>query len=416
MKRLFFFTLLILFVGIGCSDKKNTQTTLDKKNAEITNTDSVENKQIIEFGAEVVQIVDEQINDSNYYKWYNKFREENNSKLSYCDTVIICTDTIFFTINDVNKNGPNNYILSYGMARKLLKEENPNPLYSVAVMFEKNNILAITVWEQGDCEWYDRLVTIKKTTGKCLANTIIASNGCGDADITNIITIKDDSLFVYNTIYCYHPEIGYLYDRYKTCFIVNDYGDIETKKILSASDTFKKGKVNFNDESVMRFFELMSLIPDDCLEKCGINWNDSDRKSMLYNNIKYDGRLIKSHPEMRSINYSNYNLEVDLGKTVSNFHLYKTEDEREFLVISTVDSSTMNGCFTAYQYKDSAFVELVDFFPAQPSQTATTFKSYLFDGDTLTQSYVNTYSNQTDTRKYVFDKAKGVLVGDGHQR
>lgn len=70
----------------------------------------------------------------------------------------------------------------------------------------------------------------------------------------------------------------------------------------------------------------------------------------------------------------------------------------------------MNSCLTAYQYKDSAFVELVDFLPAQSSQTAAAFKSYLFDGDTMTQSYVNTDSNQADTRKYIFDKAKGVMV------
>ncbi|MBR5958331.1 MAG: hypothetical protein IKZ99_08215 [Salinivirgaceae bacterium] len=411
MKRLFIFSFLLLFVGVSCSDKKNTQTTIDKKNAEIKNADSVENLQVMESENVVALLEDEQNNDK-YYNWYNQLRKECNSKLTYCKSVIIGTDTIFFTTNDVNKNGLDNYMLPYNVAKKILNCEQPEPLYSVSVTYEKDDIIAIILWLQGDCFWPDFLYVFEKSTGKILSKELILSEGCGDFTMQSQITLKGDTLTVYEVIDNYHEEVGYLHDEYKNCYIVKEFGGIEKINLLSAPDKFKNGKVDFNDESVLHFFELISIISDDCLGKCGVDWNGSDRKYMLYTNVKYEGRLIKSHPQMRSINYSNYNLVVDFEKSVSNFHLYKAEDEREFLVISTIDSSTMNGHIAAYQYKESAFVELEDFFPAQPSQTAIALKSYLFDGDTITQSYINTDSNQTVMRKYVFDKAKGVMVDD----
>ena len=428
MKRLFFFTLLILFVGIGCSDKKNTQTTIDKKNVEITNPNSVGNPEIRKSQSfdskQEKELTMDELVDAEYY---NKKAQECNSTKTYRKYVTIGTDTVFFKtdtnsysfkIDGGNTSDRDNFILPYSL-RKQVNNKSwywGYFIYSIAVLCEKNDLIAILAWMEGECYSPDLLLVFEKSTGKLLTYDVIAENDyCFEYTKRNTITLKNDSLIVYEVIDNYHVESGYLHDEYKKCFIVNADGGIEKKELLSAPDKFQTSQVDSKDQAVLRFFELMSLIPDDYLEKCNVDWNIFDRKSMLYYNVEF-GLLIKSHPQMRSINYSNYNLEVDFGKTVSNFHLYKTEDEREFLVISTVDSSTMNGCFTAYQYKDSAFVELVDFFPAQPSQTATTFKSYLFDGDILTQSYVNTDSNQTDTRKYVFDKAKGVMVGDGHQR
>ena len=348
MKRLFIFYFLLLFIGVGCSNKKNTtQTTIDKKNAEITNTDSVENPEIRKSHSvdsnQEYELIEAELKDAENY---NKKAKKCNSAKPYCKFVTIGNDTVFFKTDtntfifkiDVGNITDRDYFILPYPLRKQVKIQDLYggcPIYSIAVLCEKNNLIAILAWMEGECYSPDMLLVFEKPTGILLAFEVIAENDyCYEYTKQNTITLKNDSLIVYEVIDNYHVESGYLHNEYKNCFIVNTDGGIEKKELMSAPDEFQNSQVDSTDQSVLHFFELMSLIPDGCMGKCGVDWNIFDRKSMLYYNIEY-GLLIKSHPQMRSINYSKYNLEVNFGKTVSNFHLYRAEDEREFLVINS---------------------------------------------------------------------------------
>lgn len=422
MKRQLIFMLLLLFVGIGCSDKKNTQTTLDKKNIENTNVDSVENLKIrTQKPFESKQENELTESELEEFEYYNKKAQKCNSTKTYRKFVTIGTDTVFFKTDtntfifkiDVGNITDRDYFILPYPLRKQVKIQDLYggcPIYSIAVLCEKNNLIAILAWMEGECYSPDMLLVFEKPTGILLAFEVIAENDyCYEYTKQNTITLKNDSLIVYEVIDNYHVESGYLHNEYKNCFIVNADGGIEKKELMSAPDEFQNSQVDSTDQSVLHFFELMSLIPDGCMGKCGVDWNIFDRKSMLYYNIEY-GLLIKSHPQMRSINYSKYNLEVNFGKTVSNFHLYQAADGREFLTISTVDSSLVTSRLATYQYNDSQFVEINDFFPTSLSQDGAVFKSFLFDGDRLTINRFVKSTSQTDMLKYEFDKSKGVMV------
>ena len=106
---------------------------------------------------------------------------------------------------------------------------------------------------------------------------------------------------------------------------------------------------------------------------------------------------------MKSIAYSNYNLETTIGSKTLNFHLYKANDGREFFVTSSVDSTNLCNRIDSYQYVDSCFVENNDFIPAS-LLGSNTDKHFSFDGDKLT----TTSSSATTT--YIFDKSKGILT------
>ncbi len=420
MKRQLIFMLLLLFVGIGCSDKKNTQTTLDKKNIENTNVDSVDNLKIrtqkpFESKQEN-ELTESELEESEYY---NKKAQKCNSTKTYRKFVTIGTDTVFFKTDtntfifkiDVgNITDRDNFILPYTLRKQVKSWWRGYPIYSIAVLCEKNDLIAIFAWMEGECYSPDLLLVFEKSTGILSAFEVIAENDyCFEYTKQNTITLKNDSLIVYEVIDNYHVEEGYTHYEYKNCFIVKSDGGIEKKELLSVLDKFENGHVDSSDQSAMHFFKLMSLISDVCLEKCDVEWNDSDRKSMLYQNAEY-GLLVKSHPQMRSINYSNNNLEVDFSKSFSNFHLYQAADGREFLTISTVDSSLVTSRLATYQYNDSQFVEINDFFPTSLSQDGAVFKSFLFDGDRLTINRFVKSTSQTDMLKYEFDKSKGVMV------
>ena len=121
-------------------------------------------------------------------------------------------------------------------------------------------MIAITVWEQGDCVWLDKLLIFEKTTGKLISNSLIASNGCGEFDQSNSIIVKGDSLFVSEITDTYHPEVGYLHSEYKTVYIISENGVVEEKKLLSAPDRFINGKAEIEDSDELQLFRLLSYM------------------------------------------------------------------------------------------------------------------------------------------------------------
>lgn len=416
MKQLIALSFFTLLLCASCSNKKSN----DK---EIPVSDSVLQKEVQQVNQEVPtdtiaesQIAESQQEDnSDAKKYYNSFRNECNAKHTYCKSVIIGTDTIFFTTNDVNKNGPDNYMLPYELAKKIIPNgEYVYPHYSVAVIWEKNNMIAITVWEQGDCVWLDKLLIFEKTTGKLISNSLIASNGCGEFDQANSIIVKGDSLFVSEITDTYHPEVGYLHSEYKTVYIISENGVVEEKKLLSAPDRFINGKAEIEDSDELQLFRLLSYMSSDDLKNIGIEWENADRKYMLCENVELDGRLIKSAPKMRSISYSNYNLEVDFGTIVSNFHLYRADDEREFLAIAK--NGLLKNSYFVFQRMDSAFVIVDDFLSSfgdtwNNLNPATVNCTYSFNGDEMEIKLIttNTVMQQANTIKFSFNKEKGIM-------
>lgn len=345
------------------------------------------------------------VQDSLYMeKSYNRQKEENNSKLSYCKYVTIGVDTVFFTKNIVGHERLDNYIMPISFARPFAQNSYIFPLYSIAVVCEKGDIIAIAAWWQGDCEWYDYLLVYNKTTGKLLSKTIIASDGCSDCDVNIQMSLKNDSLIVYESNDCWHAELGYSYFESKKCFVVNSNGSVKEIVLLSAPEMFKAQTAYFTDKPAeLRLFELVYMMPDKYIEKHGTKWQQDDRM-MLYDNVKHEGHsLVKSHPQMKSIAYSNYNLETTIGSKTLNFHLYKANDGREFFVTSSVDSTNLSNRIDSYQYVDSCFVENNDFIPASLLDSNTD-KHFSFDGDKLT----TTSSSATTT--YAFDKDKGSMT------
>ena len=294
--------------------------------------------------------------------------------------------------------------MPYSFARSFAKDY-VYPLYSIAIVREKEDIIAITAFWQGDCEWYDYLLVYNKTTGKLLSKTVIASDGCSDCDVNIQMSLKNDSLIVYKSIDCSHAELGYSYFESKKCFVVNSNGSVKEIVLLSAPEMFKDQTAYFTDKPAeLRLFELVYMMPDKYIEKHGTKWQQDDRKSLLYDNVKYEGHsLVKSHPQMKSIAYSNYNLETTIGSKMLNFHLYKANDGREFFVTSSVDSTNLSNRIDSYQYVDSCFVENNNFIPAS-LLGSNTDKHFSFDGDKLTA----TSSSATTT--YIFDKDKGSMT------
>ncbi|MBP5419013.1 MAG: hypothetical protein J6Y72_04310 [Bacteroidales bacterium] len=393
MKHLFI-ALAVSFVLLCCTNKKSSSNVSDGSEAKEQNAQQLSTQ------------------DFDMEEAYNHGKEKNNSKLSYCKYVTIGADTVFFTKNNVGHERLDNYIMPYSFALSIEDDSYVDPLYSVAVVYEKRDIIAITAWRQGDCEWPEYLLVYNKTTGNLLSHTLIATNGCGDSDIDIQMSLKNDSLFVSEITDCFHPEIGYLHDEYKIYYVVKDDGTVDKVVLLSAPDKFKNQKAIFADKAAeLRLFELIYLMPDKYVEKYGIEWPQYDRKRMLYDNVKEEWNLlIKSQPDMKSIAYSSYNLETQIGESKFNFHLYKANDGREFFVTSLIDSAQMNSHIESYQFIDSCFVVSTDFMPTSYLQTNTgkQYHSYLCDGDRLTIIAHGTNSNDTTT--YAFDRVKGVMT------
>ncbi|MBP5418683.1 MAG: hypothetical protein J6Y72_02575 [Bacteroidales bacterium] len=338
-------------------------------------------------------------------KEYKQLKAEHNSKLSYCKYVMIGADTVFFTKNVVGHEHLDNYIMPHSLARSFVGNYALYPLYSIAIVCEKEDIIAITVWYQADGEQNDYLFVYNKTTGKLLSFTLIAAGGGGDCDVDVQMSLKNDSLIVYESNDCWHAELGYSYFESKKCFVVNSNGSVKEIVLLSAPEMFKAQTAYFTDKPAeLRLFELIYMMPDKYIEKHGTKWQQDDR-SLLYDNVKYEGHsLVKSHPQMKSIAYSNYNLETTIGSKTLNFHLYKANDGREFFVTSSVDSTNLSNRIDSYQYVDSCFVENNDFIPAS-LLGSNTDKHFSFDGDKLT---ITTSSSATTT--YAFDKDKGSMT------
>ncbi|MCR5696507.1 MAG: hypothetical protein K6G73_05980 [Marinilabiliaceae bacterium] len=294
-------------------------------------------------------------------------------------------------------------MMPYSLARSYAGNYALYPLYSIAIVYEKGDIIAIAVWNQTDGEQNDYLFVYNKTTGKLLSFTLIAVGGGGNCDFDVQMSLKNDTLTVYESIDCWHTDCGYSYSESKKCFVVNSNGSVKEKVLFSAPEMFKDQTANFTDKPAeLRLFELIYMMPNQYLERCGINWSSDDRKQLLYDNVEMR-RLVKSHPQMKSIAYSNYNLETTIGSKTLNFHLYKANDGREFFVTSSVDSTNLSNRIDSYQYVDSCFVENNDFIPAS-LLGSNTDKHFSFDGDKL----IITSSSATTT--YAFDKDKGSMT------
>lgn len=398
MKIIISVLLASLFM-FGCSNNKKATNTSSDGNCEPALQNADETQQ-----SSVDPVQDTSHMDEYMDKEYIRMERELKSRLSYCKYVTIGKDTVFFTKNEVGHERLDNYMMPYSLARSYARNYALYPLYSIAIVYEKGDIIAIAVWNQTDGEQNDFLLVYNKTTGKLLSNTLIADGGGGDCDVDVQMSLKNDTLTVYESIDCWHTDCGYSYSESKKCFVVNSNGSVKEIVLLSAPEMFKDQTAIFTDKPAeLRLFELIYMMPNQYLERCGINWSSDDRKQLLYCNVEMR-RLVKSHAKMKSIAYSNYNLTTTIENTYLNFHLYKANDGREFLTISSVDSTKLSSYIESYQYIDSCFVENNDFIPAS-LLGSNTDKHFSFDGDKLT---ITTSSSATTT--YVFDKDKGSMT------